>query len=198
MPEKQFAERHVLIDYRARRIYFSPKSLKTKHLKGQQWSFRQSKSDYKHIEFSEIVSTEKADPDIWTGEVEMPKLKGRGKFIVFTQERTFTFFTADYKERDIWIQSFCRIIDINTGKDAGYGKPSITYRSLTKLSTRSVTRYNTTTKPTYSLNQSKANDNYESNTLELGENVCKGYLMKRIEQRKLYHRSNFHKRYFVL
>ena len=46
----------------------------------------------------------------------MPKLKGRGKFIVFTQERTFTFFTVDYKERDIWIQSFCRIIDINTGR----------------------------------------------------------------------------------
>ena len=36
------------------------------------------------MEFSEIVSTEKADPDIWTGEVEVNKLKGRGKFIVFT------------------------------------------------------------------------------------------------------------------
>ena len=36
------------------------------------------------MEFSEIVSTEKADPDIWTGEVEVDKLKGRGKFIVFT------------------------------------------------------------------------------------------------------------------
>ena len=85
MPEKQYVERHVLVDFRASRIYISPKGIKNiHHIKGQSWSFRQPKIDYKHIEFSEIVSTEKADPDIWTGEVEMSKLKGKGKFIVFT------------------------------------------------------------------------------------------------------------------
>ena len=117
------------------------------------------------MEFSEIVSTEKADPDICTGEVEIDKLKGRGKFIIFTQDRTYTFFTRDYKERDMWIQSFCRIIDINSGQDGGFGMPSITYRSLTKQSTRSVTRYKKTEKPTYILKQSRGIEKFESKTL---------------------------------
>ena len=196
MPEKQFVERHVLIDFRAARIYISPKGLKTSHLRGEAWSYRQPKTEYKHIEFSEIVSTEKADPDIWTGEVEIEKLKGKGKFIVFTSDRTFTFFTANYEERDIWIQNFCRIIDVNAGNDAGHGVVSNTYRSLTKLSTRSVSRYKPTNKPTYMQKKAKGIDEYESQTLQMSDNVCKGYLMKRIEQRKIYHRSNFHKRYF--
>ena len=71
MPELAFVDRHVLIDFRASRIYISPKGLKTKNIRGDNWSYRQPKQEYKHIEFSEIVSTEKADPDIWTGEVEI-------------------------------------------------------------------------------------------------------------------------------
>ena len=87
---------------------------------------------------------------------------------------------------------------MNSGVDAGHGMPSATYRSLTKLSTRSVTRYKSTSKLTNIQNIRKGIEEYESSTLKMNENTCKGFLMKRIDQRKLYHRSNFHKRFFDL
>ena len=39
-------------------------------------------------------------------------------------------------------------------------------------------------------------EEYKSDTMLFSKNKVCGYLMKRIDERKLYHRSNFHKRWF--
>ena len=39
---------------------------------------------------------------------------------------------------------------------------------------------------------------YYSNTLTYTRDDVQGYLIKRIDNRKIYHTSNFHKRYFIL
>ena len=40
--------------------------------------------------------------------------------------------------------------------------------------------------------------NYQSNTLMYDKFTVKGYLIKRIDNRKMFHTSNFHKRHFEL
>ena len=67
--------------------------------------------------------------------------------MVFTADRTYVFFAASPKERDVWLRYFCRIVDINAGKDAGPGQPGDAYRKAIAEPTRSVTRYNPSQKP---------------------------------------------------
>ena len=58
---------------------------------------------------------EKAVIDIWAGEADIRKLQGRAKFLLHTKDRLYEFYAKNEKEREIWIQYFCRVIDINTG-----------------------------------------------------------------------------------
>ena len=46
--------------------------------------------------------------------------------------------------------------------------------------------------------EKKGYEEYKSKTLMYNKDTVKGQLIKRIENRKLFHGSNFHKRYFVL
>ena len=44
----------------------------------------------------------------------------------------------------------------------------------------------------------KGFEEFKSDTMIFQKDKVCGYLMKRIDERKLYHRSNFHKRFFNL
>ena len=46
--------------------------------------------------------------------------------------------------------------------------------------------------------EKKGFEEYKSKTLMYNKDTVRGHLIKRIENRKLFHGSNFHKRFFVL
>ena len=69
---------------------------------------------------------------MWDGEAEIKLLEGKEKLYVYTKDRTYEFYAKGVKERDIWLQYFCRIIDINTGKANVNNEHSDTYKNMNK------------------------------------------------------------------
>ena len=94
-----------MIDFNLRKISFQDKAKKGKDGVGEA----------KHIEFEDIKAAELTSLDIWAGEADTKMLCGSAKFIVYTTHRNFEFFAKTEKERDIWCQYFCRIVDTNQG-----------------------------------------------------------------------------------
>ena len=135
------------------------------------------------------MSVEKTNIDIWAGELELKSLKFKEKFIVYAKNRSYPFFARTDKERELWIEAFCRAIDINNGVATNLHHASESY---TRLAARSVTRYNSNQRPTKMI----GGDNYESIAMKINYDTFRGYLMKRIDKREWYHTSNFHKRHF--
>ena len=56
--------------------------------------------------------------------------KNKEKFLVVTSKRTYELFAANEKEREIWLQYFCRIIDSNAGKPINLNEHSDAYKTV--------------------------------------------------------------------
>ena len=110
---KAFLERYFIIDFQTKRCLI----LTAKH----NWV------DYRTIEFLEVDSVSRAELDCWSKEHE---LVNKFKFIVKTKVRSYELFARTDKERSIWMENFCRIIDYNHGFGCDFQKPSQTFKEL--------------------------------------------------------------------
>ena len=51
-------------------------------------------------------------------------------------------FAKTKTERELWVEHFCKIIDVNAGREVDFNKPSETYVKLQESENgRSVTKY---------------------------------------------------------
>ena len=152
------------------------------------------KDTTKFIEFKDVEKVERTNLDIWANDT---RALYEHKFLVFTVDRTYEFFSVTDTERELWIEHFCKIIDSNAGYEISFHKPSKSYKEMLEDGKgRSVTKHNQ--KSTISVIEKEGFIEYKSKTLMYSANTVKGYLIKRIENRKLFHTSNFHKRHFEL
>ena len=97
--------------------------------------------------FSEFTFVEKTLIDIWAGESDIHKLHGRAKFLVHTKQRLFEFYALNEKEREIWVQYFCRVMDANAGIPYDLATESVAYKQLTASGQRNATKYRPGSKP---------------------------------------------------
>jgi hypothetical protein len=81
--------------------------------------------------FANLTRVEKGDLDVYNGELECP---WKFKIILFFQTKELTtleLFSRTKKERSIWIQSFCRVLDAQNGvSPVESGKYSEEYNAL--------------------------------------------------------------------
>ena len=121
------------------------------------------------------------------------------KFNVFTEQRTYELFSKTRTERELWIEHFCKVIDKNAGKTVDFNKPSETYSKLQEAERQGRTTVKCQPKKSnIVVIEKQGYEEYKSKTLMYNRETVKGYLIKRIENRKLFHGSNFHKRFFEL
>ena len=84
----------------------------TKHL----IRFKQERKDVnfqsgKDIAFDEVLEVNKLELDVYKDELKnRNKLPFRRKFAIRTIKRTYFFFANTHIERDIWIESFVKVI----------------------------------------------------------------------------------------
>ena len=107
---KAYLERYFILDFQTKRCLL----LTAKHI----WI------DYKTIEFKELQEIEKVELDCWSREHE---LVNKFKFIIKTTRRDYELFARTHKERDLWMEHFCRVIDLNQGYGCDFSKPSWTF-----------------------------------------------------------------------
>ena len=120
-----YLERKVLIDFRIRKICFQDPLDDTKEIK--------------FIDFKVIERVEKTNLDIWSHDT---KVKFTNKFLVFTADRMYELFTKTRTERELWLEHFCKVIDLNAGMEVDFNKPSERYQKIqdAEKAGRSVTR----------------------------------------------------------
>ena len=71
-----------------------------------------------------IERVEKTNLDIWASDTQATF---QNKFLVFTSERTYELFSKTKTERELWIEHFCKVLDLNAGHDVDFNKPSQSY-----------------------------------------------------------------------
>ena len=152
-------------------------------------------SKLKFLIFEDIYSVEKSNVDIWKGEADIKILQAKQKLILHTKDKVFEFFAESEKEREVWVEYFCRVLDHNEGLVVDLNVPSKNYMKIARDGARSVTKYTSGNQPT--LQNVRGFQEYRSQTLTIKKDSMQGVLIKKIEVRKLYHMSNYHKRHFI-
>ena len=105
-----FLTRYFLIDFETAKVVIQ-KSL-------------YERKDYKVIEFGDINSVEQQSVAFYSHEQEVAN---KYKFLIVTVEREYELFARTIKERRLWLEHFCRIIDVNNGLDIDFTRPSLAY-----------------------------------------------------------------------
>ena len=80
--------------------------------------FKEERSDAdfekgKDIAFQEVLEVNLLDLDVFKGEHKKSLGLYKFKFGIRTMKREFMFFARDALERDIWLESFSKIVEIN-------------------------------------------------------------------------------------
>ena len=105
-------------------------------------------SKLKFIDFEDLYSIEKSNVDIWKGEADVKLLQSKQKFILHTRGKVFEFFAESEKEREVWVEYFCRVLDHNEGLIVDLNIPSKNYQKIARDGARSVTKYSSGKTPT--------------------------------------------------
>ena len=85
------------------------------------------------------MQVEKTNIDIWDHDTQA---YFKNKFLVHGDSRVWELFAKTKTERELWVEHFCKVIDVNAGKDVDFNKPSETYVKLQEAENgRSVTKY---------------------------------------------------------
>ena len=54
----------------------------------------------------------------------------KNKFVVYGDSRVWELFAKTKTERELWVEHFCKVIDVNAGHKVDFNKPSETYIKL--------------------------------------------------------------------
>ena len=121
---KESATRMVSIKGKYKALFISINF--TKNLVESKATRGDESHDGKSIPFSEILEVSRLELDIFKGEHKIPAKthEFRSKFMVKTLKRTIFFFAKGETEREVWIESFAKVIEANVAGQSKFNLKS--------------------------------------------------------------------------
>ena len=115
--KKKYFRTHCTIDFHERLMRFKD---------GNTSSFEEDTyfeiEKEKDIPFSHVIEVKALALDVYKNEhqVKEDDLPYRSKFTVRTLDRDYYFFAKNDTERDIWLESFAKVLKVNAAPDGKY------------------------------------------------------------------------------
>ena len=134
--------------------------------------------------FNTVLEVKRLDIDIFKGEHKKKfNLIGRAKFVVRTFNRDYVFFARTVAEREIWVESFSKVIESNEKGASHFNLKTVSHNYLKTIDqatpvVQSVHRQDTKKRE---LRVSVEGGNvYKTEQLEVNRTSIAGFVMKAV------------------